>query len=108
MDRRKLIRKLKGFKAQIKSRYNPSKVILFGSMANGKSHKDSDVDIIIVSKIFEGKKSFKRAPDLSLEWHLKTDIGLPVDFLCYTPEEFDRLRKQITVVREAVENGIEI
>ena len=37
-------------------------------------------------------------------WSLK----YPVDFLCYTPEEFNKLKKQITIVREAVENGIEI
>jgi len=104
MDRRKLIRKLKEFKAQIESRYNPSKIILFGSMANGKPHKDSDVDLIIVSKSFEGKKSFKRSPDLHMQW----DLDYPVDFLCYTPKEFNKLRKQVTIVREAVENGIEI
>lgn len=108
MDRRKLIKKLKEFKVQIKDRYNPSKIILFGSMASGKSHKDSDVDIIIVSKSFEGKKSFKRSPDLYLEWHLKTDMELPVDFLCYTPKEFNKLKKQVTIVSEALKNGIEI
>ena len=77
MDRRKLVKKLKEFKAQIESEYKPSKIILFGSRANGRSHKDSDVDLIVVSKSFEGKKSFKRSPDLRMQW----DLDYPVDFL---------------------------
>ena len=31
-----------------------------------------------------------------------------VPFLCYTPDEFDKLKNQVTIVREAVEKGIEI
>ncbi|MFH0711915.1 MAG: nucleotidyltransferase domain-containing protein [archaeon] len=103
-----LIKKLKRFKNKISKKYGAEKIIFFGSRASGKPHEDSDVDLIIVSKKFEGVSSFKRSPDLYLEWHLKTDIGLPVDFLCYTPEEFDRLKNQVTIVREAVETGIEI
>jgi len=36
------------------------------------------------------------------------ELDLPVDFLCYTPKEFDKLKNKITIVKEAVENGIEI
>jgi len=36
------------------------------------------------------------------------NLNYPVDFLCYSPEEFNKLKKQITIVRGAVENGIEI
>jgi len=31
-----------------------------------------------------------------------------VDFVCYTPEEFERLRKQVSLVRDAVAEGLEI
>jgi hypothetical protein len=31
-----------------------------------------------------------------------------VELLCYTPEEFERKREQITIVREAVREGIEL
>lgn len=80
------------------------KMILFGSIAKGKSHKDSDIDLIIVSNKFKGKKSFKRSLGFYKYWNL----DYPVDFLCYTPEEFDKLKRQITIVREAVKEGIEI
>ncbi len=108
MDRKKLIKKIKVFKDKIKDKYALSKVILFGSRVNKNPHKDSDVDLIIVSKDFEGKKSFRRSPDLYLEWHLKSNIDLPVDFLCYTPSEFNKLKKQISIVKQAIEEGIEI
>lgn len=102
MDKRKtrLIQQLKEFKQRNKI----SKLYLFGSMASGKTHSSSDVDLIVVANRFRGKGVPERAPRLYMNWNL----DYPVDFLCYTPEEFNRLRKQITVVKEAVENGIEI
>ena len=105
MDNKKsLIRNLKKFKKQISKKYNPEKVIFFGSRACGTPHKDSDVDLIIVSKKFNGISSLKRSPELYIEWKL----DYPVDFLCYTIEEFNNLKNQITIVRDAVSEGIEI
>jgi len=105
MDKKKsLIKNLKKFKEKISKKYNPEKIIFFGSRAYGKPHKDSDIDLIIVSKKFNGVSILKRSPELYLEWQL----DFPVDFLCYTPKEFNKLKKRITIVKEAVENGIEI
>ena len=105
MDKKKsLIEGLKKFKERISKKYDPEKIILFGSRAFGKPHRDSDVDLIIVSKKFNGISNLKRSPELWLEWQL----DYPVDFLCYTPKEFNRLKKRITIVKEAVEKGIEI
>lgn len=106
MDKRKveLIKELKIFKKKISKKYKIDKFILFGSRVNGKFHKDSDVDLILVSKKFEGKKSFKRSPEIHMKW----DLDYAVDFLCYTPEEFDKLKKQVSIVSEALKNGIEI
>jgi hypothetical protein len=36
------------------------------------------------------------------------NYDLPVDFLCYTPEEFERMKKMITIVSHAVKEGIEV
>ena len=79
-------------------------MILFGSRSGKDYTKDSDADIMIVSGNFEKVKSFKRAVPLYDYW----DIDLPVDFICYTPEEYKKLAKRITIVREAERNGIEI
>ena len=102
MDRKKsqLIQELKEFKKKNKI----EKMYLFGSMSTEKTSKWSDVDLIVVSKRFKGKGNLGRAPRLYMKWHLK----YPVDLLCYTPEEFKKLRKQITIVSEAIKEGIEI
>jgi uncharacterized protein len=99
-----LIGELKAFKSELGSRIPVQKMLLFGSQANGKAGKDSDVDLIIVSRTFEGERFRFRPLGFRKYWA----SNLPVDFLCYTPKEFNRLKKQITLVREAVENGIEI
>lgn len=105
MDKRKnLIKKLETFRNAVNNEIPIAKMLLFGSYAKGKSRKWSDVDLIVVSSKFRKKKSFQRARRLYDYWNLK----YPVDFLCYTPEEFNKLKKQITIVREAVETGIEI
>ena len=105
MDRRKtLINKLKAFKLRLNKELPIKKFIFFGSRAAGQFRKDSDIDIILVSNKFRNKK-FRFRP---LGFHNYWNLDYPVDFLCYTPEEFNKLRKQITIVREAVKEGIEI
>ena len=105
MDRRKNIKhRLINFKKNVSKDLPISRMYFFGSRATGKSHKYSDIDLIIVSPKFNKLDFFKRGAKMYDYWNL----NYPVDFLCYTPEEFNKLRKQITIVREAVENGIEI
>ncbi len=102
MDKKKpeIISELKKFKKQNKI----EKMFFFGSRAYGKPHKHSDVDLMVISKRFRGKGLLERAPKLYIQWNL----DYPVEFLCYTPEEFNKLKKQITIVSEVVRNGIEI
>jgi hypothetical protein len=77
-------------------------MILFGSRARGTPHRYSDVDLIIVSPKFRRKNIVDRASPLYLEW----EPDLPVDFLCYTPEEFDKLSQRGGLVREALREGV--
>ncbi len=104
MGRKKNIDQLKEFKEEVSKDIKLNKMILFGSRATGKATRYSDFDLILVSPSFRRKKSFQRGIGLYKHWHL----DYPVDFLCYTPEEFNKLKKQITIVREAVKEGIEI
>lgn len=96
--------KLSKFKEKISKTLPVDKFILFGSRAKGEHTLYSDFDIIIVSKKFKGLNKLERPFDLYLQWDLKK----PVEFLCYTPEEFKRLKNEITIIREAVKEGIEI
>lgn len=99
-----LIGELKRFKIKTSGDIPIQKLILFGSRATGKAGKDSDVDLILVSKNFKKLNFIRRATKMYDYWDLK----LPVDFLCYTPEEFEKLRKQVSIVSEALKEGIEI
>ena len=99
-----LIKDLRRFKAFVNKDLAVEKVIFFGSRASGKPNKNSDVDLIIVSDRFTKMNPISRASKMYDYW----EIGLPVDFLCYTKREFNQRKNRITIVREAVLNGIEI
>lgn len=57
-------------------------VYLFGSVAAGKVHPWSDIDLIIVAETAE---PFIERPRQFFDLY---DLGLPIDILVYTPEEF--------------------
>jgi predicted nucleotidyltransferase len=99
-----LVKELRRFRKRIARRYGIERMILFGSQARGVARKDSDVDLIVVSPRFRRKNAIDRAYPLHLEW----DLGRPVDFLCYTPEEFRELSRRPSIVREAVREGVPI
>ncbi|NJD51670.1 MAG: nucleotidyltransferase domain-containing protein [Candidatus Methanoperedens sp.] len=63
-------------------RFNPEKIILFGSYAWGKPDRDSDLDLFVVMESKE--RPIKRAA--SLRCMLK-DRYVPMDILVRTPEE---------------------
>ena len=92
------------FKRKVSKYLLLKKLILFGSRATGKTHEFSDFDLIVVSPNFKKEKTFNRGIKLYDYWNL----NYPVDFLCYTPEEFNRLKKKVTIVKEALKDGIEI
>ncbi|OGI15291.1 hypothetical protein A3K63_05080 [Candidatus Micrarchaeota archaeon RBG_16_49_10] len=84
--------------------YEIERIVFFGSRATGDYGKHSDVDLILVSKKFRGKSFLKRPLGLHRYWKMK----YPVDFICYTPEEFEKLSKGVTIVQQALKKGIEI
>ena len=105
MDKKQDIKKeLKNFKFRLSKRLPIDKIIFFGSSAKGKEHEYSDIDLIIISPKFRGIEFRYRSLGFYKYWNLSK----PFDFLCYTPEEFNKLKKQITIVREAAKEGIEI
>ena len=58
------------------------KIIIFGSQTRGDFKNDSDIDIAIVSKNFEGKDIFEKANMLKgLKWFLAERIPLPFDII---------------------------
>jgi|SRR3989338_5601972 len=100
------IKLAKDFKKKAEGKFGIDKVILFGSQATGKTREGSDIDLLVVSKKAEKRADFMSA--LFKEWHIVQKKTKPVDFLCYTPEEFRAKSKGITIARDAVKHGIEV
>lgn len=97
----------KDFKEKAKDKYAIQKIILFGSQATGRTREGSDIDLLVVSEKFGSDKATAMSQLLE-EWHIVQKKAFPVDFICLTPEEFGELSKQITIVRQALKEGVAI
>jgi predicted nucleotidyltransferase len=87
---------------RIVSRFNPDKIILFGSHARGQAGPDSDVDLLIVMPV-EGSKR-RKATEID---GVLADRRVPLDLIVVTPEEYERARDQIgSVLRPAALEGL--
>ena len=64
-------------------RFNPERIILFGSHARGEADPDSDVDLLVVMPV-EGSK---REQQLEVRMALP-NLGIPVDVIVTRPEDF--------------------
>lgn len=78
------------------------KGILFGSWARGEALERSDVDLIVISRKFEGVSFPWRLVELQKHWRLP----LMLEALPYTPEEFEQLSKERSILRRAIEEGL--
>ena len=99
-----LINGLKNFFKSLNKDFKIYKILLFGSRAGENFNENSDVDLIIVSEDFEKLNFFERVSKMYDYW----EIDLPVDFICYTPNEFNKLKNKVTIVQQAIKEGIEI
>ncbi|MEN3044703.1 MAG: nucleotidyltransferase domain-containing protein [Candidatus Hydrothermales bacterium] len=69
-------------------KYNPEKIILFGSCARGEMDKESDLDFVIIKKT--KKRFLERLIEVSKL--IDNDLG-EVDVFVYTPQEFKTMVK---------------
>ena len=67
---------------KIAQRFNPERIILFGSYARGEATEDSDLDLLVVSQS-PGPRGRRSAPIIRL---LAEEYDLPVDIIVRTPE----------------------
>jgi predicted nucleotidyltransferase len=92
------------FVRAVKKHINVELIILFGSRARGEALKDSDFDFVIVSPDFKDIFFTDRLKMLYEFW----DHSQALEALCYTPAEFNEKAGQISIVREAVREGIDV
>jgi predicted nucleotidyltransferase len=78
-------REIENITNQIIEKYKPEKIILFGSAAKGELKPDSDVDFLIVKR-----ETPHYGADRMRELSRLIERNVPIDFLIYRPEEFDK------------------
>ena len=66
----------------IVEKFNPEKIILFGSYARGDATEDSDVDLFLIKDIDEPR--YKRSVPV---YNMLVNFRLDLDVLVYTPNE---------------------
>ena len=88
----------------IKKKFMPQVLYLFGSRARGDNLISSDLDIVMVSEYFRDMKFLDRVPAV-LEL-IEPPVG--IDLLCYTPEEFEKKKEELGIVRESLKCKVEL
>lgn len=92
---------IKKFISQISKSVNLDRLYCLSVGLEAKK-ENSDVDLLIISSDFEGKKHFMMAAPFYLAWDSEYDI----DIICLTPEDFKKKEKQIGTISEASQEGI--
>ncbi len=86
---------------RIASRFNPDKIILFGSYANGTQKDDSDLDLLIIQETDLPPQ--KRGFDIRMSL---LGLMIPFDILIYTKSEFDREKdNRFSFLSSAIKNS---
>lgn len=83
---------------------NLKDVVLFGSQVNGKAHKDSDYDFLIVLKEKADWKTEQEISDICYEIDLKYNIITDTHIL--SESEFSTLRGKQPIFVNAMLNGL--
>ena len=86
---------------QIVEKYNPAKIILFGSAAENQTDEIHDVDFMIIKEEIP-----HYGADRIRELYNLIDSDIAVDYLVYRPDEIERLISlEDPFIREIVEKG---
>jgi len=101
MRKNRLERVIEQMVLRIVDRFDPERIILFGSAARGDAGPDSDVDLLVVMPV-EGSRR-EKAVEIGVAVN---DIPVPKDIVVTTPEDFE-WRKEIvgTIERPAEREG---
>jgi len=93
------MRVIRHFARQVAERFEPDKIILFGSHAYGVPHADSDVDILVVMPAHSERYQAARIS-------IAIDPPFPLDIMVRTPKKLQwRLREGDSFLREIMTKG---
>jgi hypothetical protein len=83
----KIFEKIERYRDRVVRKLNPQAIILFGSFARGDINEGSDVDIVVIANF---KEPFLDRIKTLLD--LNDRIGLPLEPVGYSPDEFRKMR----------------
>ncbi|GEM_PF-1129633 len=90
---------IRRFARNIARRFQPDRIVLFGSFAYGKPHKDSDVDLLVVMPCSDETRQ-------ALRISLDMDHPFPMDLIVRKPETIQRrLAEGDWFLREVLDKG---
>lgn len=93
------MRVIRRFARDVAGRFQPDKIILFGSYAYGTPHDDSDVDVLVIMPA-------RNQIDQAFKIHVTIDPPFPVHVVVRTPHNMNwRLKEGDPFLREVVEKG---
>ncbi len=84
--------------------FGATRIILLGSRVKARASEDSDIDVILVSASFENVPFLKRMP-MVLE---RVPFPKHVAYMCYTPEEFERIKHESAIITDALQECLEL
>ncbi|QZZ21271.1 nucleotidyltransferase domain-containing protein [Leptothermofonsia sichuanensis E412] len=94
------IGQIQAFSQQIAEKFQPERIILFGSYASGQPTEDSDVDLLVVLP-------FKELPvqkAIAIRQQIKAPF--PLDLMARTPEQIQqRLEMGDFFIQDIMQNG---
>ncbi len=93
------MRVIRRFVRDVAERFEPDRIVLFGSYAYGTPHADSDVDILVIMPA-------RNQIDMAVKIHLAILPAFPLDLIVRTPKNLKwRLEEGDWFLREIVSKG---
>src|SRR5580765_239725 len=93
------VKVIRQFAREVAERFEPEKIILFGSYAYGKPHADSDVDMLVVMPA-------RNEIDQAVRIDRVMDPSFPLDLIVCTPKNVAwRLMEGDSFLREVMTKG---
>src|SRR5262245_52382809 len=90
---------IRRFARRIAQRFQPDKIILFGSYAYGKPHEESDVDLLVIMPT-------RNAIDQAIRIKAAFERQFSLDLIVRTPWQMERgMKDDNWFLREIVEKG---
>ncbi len=93
------IRAIRGYARRVAARFQPDRIVLFGSYAYGKPNVDSDVDLLV---IMPARNQLDQAAKIRLAF----DAPFPMDLIVRTPRRMqNRLNRGDSFTTEVATKG---